>query len=136
MIKFKEMLDQVGYFQLGTRPTFKTEWLAYSNGECKIFDTVADARKFSHLFEPRVTNIKEIIDFDIAANKLQEDANTLFMIHARKNIGAHLTIKMWDICWGKAYEEEHTNGMDAVAKRMVEVIRFANKVIEAVENPI
>ena len=130
MIAFSDACHQVGYDQSAKAPEAKFVWFGYKSGQAQQFDSPEKANLFSSNVERVCINQNEISAFWDAQVELEQKASEIFHQALREKY-ANLPQSIYRLVYNAAYDRGHHAGYDEIANYMIELIEFAESIIEA-----
>lgn len=78
------------------------------------------------------TNEKQINDYWDKVQTVKNEAVEIFKSQVRNDFD-HLGDDLFELCWSKSYDDNHSDGYDEVANGMWDVIEFVDKIIKSVK---
>ena len=123
------VFEEVGYDPLTGVP--RGVWLSYNDGTTESHDTQEEARKRSTVdlaFLPE--SAEEFDKFMDRMRNLESQASEIWYKSLRQDY-PYLSTDVFEVCYSKVYSIHHLSGYDAMAKGMVDIVSFAEKVIAA-----
>lgn len=129
MKPFADYLNEVNYTELIDKmnPIFK--YAAYKKGSVEIFDTLAEARRYSPNTERILANEEELKEARSDAKEAWDKAINQFNEDLRNNYN-YISEDIYNFVYSKVYDEFHSN-LDEMAEKMEDAIDFAYGIIKA-----
>lgn len=131
-MSYNDALKKAGYYSLGEPPEPVYEWIAYSKGEVKYFNTDSDARKFSKLVEVHTKNSNEIEEYRNELRRRKNEGIAIFLNDVKNNVAPNMSQELWNLCWDTAYNRKHDEGYgyDSIAAEAEEIVDLIERAIE------
>ena len=129
MISWNEACIIVGYNPCAEPPTRTYRYFAYKSGNVKAFSDPESAKAFSNNVEKCLYNQTEIVEFWKKQRKFEQKAADKWKSVLRADY-SHLSDKVFDLCYSKAWEDGHSAGYDEVASHVSDYAEFAEKTME------
>lgn len=134
MKPYKEYLQAENVPDYSTRPAPEYVWYAYKNGQVVYCSNISkqDAEKHGNttIVENVLVNKDIIWTWDELQKQALIRATTSWHSDLREKY-SFLNDDVFNLCYDKAYEDGHSAGYDEVADRMINVVRFAEKLLDA-----
>lgn len=134
MRKFDKICESIGFdrqaqcpFQ-DPAPTYN----AYKNGQCFNFANREEAKKFSKLVETVQLQNPEREKWYSDRQDLEAKAYEIWYEELKQEY-SWMSVKVFNICYNKAYEDGHAYGYDEVASEMDSITDFVNEILNARE---
>lgn len=135
MKSFSEIRVEVGYDPNATCPIdAQVVWYAYKNGEAKQFATQQLAMQYSKNIEKGELNVDVIDAWESSQRELKQKAINAWCDTLMDEYKNEVPVKVFNICYNRAYNHGHSYGYDTVAEYLDEEVDFAKQIISIVNN--
>ena len=127
-LTYSECAKRVGLDRSKPLPEIEYRWVGYSGGKIIECKSMTEALKYTlndRLSTPEsVKRREDFLKSNIEKEKLAID---LFNKSLRDDY-KYLPQPLYDVCYVEAYKRRHSEGLDAVAECLADVVSFAQKV--------
>lgn len=135
MKTWNECCKEVGFDPRDSAPPITIyQWFAYKAGVAYECVDEVSAKSLSKNYERVQTKAsKEVVDaYWAKRTELQEKAFAVWEVELNREF-SHLSIKVFELCYNRAYEDGHSDGHDSVYEKMDSYVDFAEEVMKAVK---
>ncbi len=77
-------------------------------------------------------NEKEIKNYYDKMKEIENEAVHVFKDELKKEKFPDLNPTLFELCWSKSYDDNHSDGYDSVADGMCDIVEFAENVIKTI----
>ena len=134
MKPYKEYLQAENVLDYGTRPTPEYVWIAYKNGEVVYRSLLswedAEKRGNTEVVEKVCVNKADVDAWDEVQNQATCRAETKWYEDLREEY-SFLNSTVFNLCFSEAHDRGHSSGYGEVANYMIDIVRFAEKILAA-----
>lgn len=127
-LSYSECTNRVGLDRNQQMPEIEYRWVGYAGGkiiECKSMTEASQYALNDRLSTPESRKRRE--DFLNSNMEKEKLAIDMFTKSLRQEY-QFLPDSLYDVCYSEAYKRQHSDGLDAVAECLADVVSFAKKV--------
>jgi hypothetical protein len=132
---YQESCDAVGYSRDPkvrlNAPQLEYEYVGYINGVVVKCSTIQEYDKFKLREKvPTEKSKKSVEEFEATQNELQSAAAEHFETKLREYF-SELSPAQFNVCWDKAWGDNHSEGYDSVACKLEDYVEFCQEFVLA-----
>lgn len=134
MKRYSAYVQEAGVPDYSSKPKSKYVWHAYKNGSLVYTSEVsradAELNGNTKTIEKVLQNEEEINAWITLYKEASNNAFDLWYADLREEYSG-LNSEVFDLCYDQAWDRGHSAGHDEVASYMQDIVRFAEKIIQA-----